>query len=203
MAVPAATLPRADLLALQLPALEAVGKALGWRPAVALMGGLAGLALVTSWNALVFAASRVFRLLARSGVFPDATLSRLGSAGHVGAIALAAGILSFAGRAAVGAMVSFVSLCMTVVFLLVSLALWRAETGPGSRRLLPAIGAIASGALLVLSASELPRSFTDAPAGAVVILISLGAGIPIGLAHRRRRNAAAAWRVALADQPPG
>ena len=202
LAIPA-TLPRAELLTLDLPALEAVGRALDSRAAVAMMGLLAGLGLLTSWNALVFAASRVFGLLGRSGVVPGAAAGRMGPAGYVGVIAVSSALLSLAGRTAVGTMVTVVSLCMTGVFLLVAVGVLRLELAERrGRSLVPALGVAAALILLGLGLRELPASAAAAPLGAGLAGIWLLGGGAVAIAQAHRGGIGARFRTALADHAP-
>jgi amino acid transporter len=188
VAIPA-TLPRDRFLTLELPALEAVGVALGTSTAAVAVAGLAGLALLTSWNALFFAATLVFDLLARSGALPlPGRAGPLGRSVPVMAITAGSVLLSLAGRTAVESIVTFVSLCMTLVFLTMGFGLWRVErrdlAGPG-RTLVPALGVASSSGLALLGAGELSEAWSASPLGTAIVGVWLAAGVAIGLNRRR------------------
>jgi amino acid transporter len=196
------TLPRDRLLSLSVPALEAVGVRLGLVAASAAMSLLAILALVTSWNAVFFAATRVFGLLVESRAFPGRSTRWASPAATVGLIAALSGLLALAGSSAVGTVVTFVSTCMTLIFLIVCLGLWkleraRARGGERPRVVLPIVGAAAAAALAVLSSRELPAALRGSLLGSIIIGGGLVLGLALGAAQLGRRTAAADFRRAL------
>jgi amino acid transporter len=186
-------LPRDRLLSLPVPSLEAVGVRLGSPVATGVMALLAVLALVTSWNAIFFAASRVFALLAESGAFLGASPSLSKPGSSVVMIAIGSGLLGLAGSAAVGTVVTFVAASMTLVFLIVCAGLLRLElrAPPNARTgrrnlLLPLLGVTSAATLTILSIRELPAAWRSSPLGAAIISSWVLVALVLATAHHRR-----------------
>jgi len=125
----AMSLPRAELLALDLPVAGALEAALGSAALgkVVLFAGLCG--LITTWNAIFFAATRLLFALGRGHMIPHAFARvhpRFGSPAtavlFVGAVGSVGALF---GRTAIGVIVSASSATAALVFALVVLAVGR------------------------------------------------------------------------------
>lgn len=213
------SLPRDRLLALDLPvagALEAAfqSPALG---RLVLLAGLCG--LVTTWNAVFFAATRLVFALGRAYMIPHAFARvhpRFGSPVNAVWFTGAAGALgALFGREAIGVIVNAASAAMALVFALVVLGAlrlrrrrphhprpWRVPGGPGLLRL----AGLASCALFGLALYEPWRAD---PGSLPAEWIALGAWIAMGAvfyaaASRLRRRVGPEERrwLVLAEHPP-
>lgn len=119
--------PRSELLAMDLPAAGALESALGspLMGKVVLFAGLCG--LVTTWNAIFFAASRLIFALGRGFMLPPAFAgvhTRFASpAFAILFVGIVGGSLSLLGRNAILPIVNVGAIAMSFVFLLVTIGL--------------------------------------------------------------------------------
>jgi basic amino acid/polyamine antiporter, APA family len=117
----AAAAPRSVLLSAELPAAAAFQAALGsaWLGNTVLVAGLLG--LLTTWNALIFAAARILHRLATAGLLPQffGTVSA-NTGAPVGALVFvtaASMVGAFAGRGALGLIVSSAGIGIAAAYL--------------------------------------------------------------------------------------
>jgi amino acid transporter len=194
--------PRGELLAMDLPAAGAFESAFGsmFLRDVVLLAGLLG--LVTSWNALVFAAARILFVLGRMHLAPAVfghlhlehgtpvnAILTISGIGFVGALL---------GRAAVLPIVSLGGLCVAFAWLIVSAAALRLRwTQPArERRFRVLVGplvfvlAVAGTLFAVYTAIrvDLFGSGSGLSLGPMILLLWSGAGILIWIIGRRRRK---------------
>lgn len=179
IAATAAAAPREALVNSELPVVTAIEAVAGpWGGRIVLVTGV--VALLSAWNAAMFAASRLLFTLARDGSAP-AFLARVhpthGTPSNavvlVGAIALAGGLM---GRAfiepliqmgAIGFAAAFVSTCLVALSL--------RGTG-GFIRLAGLVGAVALGGIIILSVTDMVQR------NAVAEMAALGGWIALGCA---------------------
>lgn len=192
--------PRSVVLDAALPAAAAFEAAFAspFMTKVVLLAGVFG--LLTTWNPIFFAASRLLFALSRAHFLP-------GQLGHVSArrgspvvailaVAFIAGLATLAGRGAItpianlsGAVFSLVYVAVTIMVIYLRLAkpdMSRPYRIPGGL-LIPILGGLGAFALLCLALTELGRSSTAAVAPElVVVLFWLAAGFFIKSASTRR-----------------
>lgn len=155
--------PRAVILGFDLPAAGAFATLFG--PALAKLVLIAGLlGLVSTWNAVMYAASHVLSSLAEAGALPARLAERAPDNGApVNAIIVCAalgGLGALAGRSLIGPVVNATGSCVTALFLLVALAtLHLRRRQPGLERPYRVPGGISLiGVAVTASAILLPLS---------------------------------------------
>lgn len=195
----AMSLPRAELLAQSLPAAAAFrvafdSVALG---NVVLFAGLLG--LVTSWNAVIFAAIRVLHRLATAGLLMPAFAEVHPKTGAPIFAIVFTGIVSAAGAlfglGALGPIVNSAGVGVTMAYLLVCLAAWKLHRDGW------AAATVALAATVLLAALAEPfiaNPMLHLPTQWLILLSWFALGIIVYLA-RQRRGAAETASTASAE----
>lgn len=154
-------LPRAELLAADLPAIAAFERAFGSAllAKLALVAGLMG--VFTCWNASVFAASRVLYTLGESRLVPAALAHlhpRFATPGRAAIFASVVGLLCLPlGKGAILPIINASACCLALVSVVVCLGLLRLHARPGkTSATVPAI----PGGIMTLVAATLGAAFT-------------------------------------------
>lgn len=209
----AMTLPREQLLGLDLPAAGAFTTAfdsvvLG---NVVLLAGLLG--LITTWNAVFFAGVRVLMALSRSGALPaglGAIHPQHGTPGRaVWLVAIVGTGLMLLGRGAITLIVNTVGICFALMFFTVAAALIylrvrepdreRPYRAPGGF-ILPLIAAFSAVGMIAISLWEHLRTAVGFPPEWIVLVAWGLLGLVFwfaSLPHRRRMGRAEQARVLL------
>jgi amino acid transporter len=184
----------AEASAAEVPVALAFERAFGSKilSIAALLTGLMG--LVTTWNAALFAGSRVLFAMGHARLGPSG-LGRIGlrakvpyvSIAFVSAVSLLAVPL---GREILVPVISLGGICVTLMMVLVSCCLWKGRMRQGGRRYgLPAICLAISLGLLGLMFNELADK---ARTGSVIEIVIIAAWTVLGLvfwtASRRQRE---------------
>jgi amino acid transporter len=203
IAATAAAVPRATLVDAELPVVAAIEAVAGqWGGRIVLVTGV--VALLSAWNAAVFAASRVIHTLSVNGALPKVLAhvhTKHGTPSRavlfIGAIALAGGLM---GRAfiepliqmgAIGFAVGFIATCLS------SLGLKPTTEAPRGVLVLlaAAVGAVTLSVVVLLSISTMFAGHTAWPAEAMALVGWVGAGGALWLlASRSRRDRLAQHR---------
>ncbi len=183
----AMSLPRPELLAQPLPAAAAFrvafdSVALG---NVVLIAGLLG--LVTTWNAVIFAAIRVLHRLASAGLLLPAFAELNPKTGAPTAAILFTGVVSSAGALfGLGALVPIVNAAgvgVTVAYLIVCLAAWKLH-----RDVLSGVTVFVAALVLFAACAEpfIAKPVAHLPTQCKVLLAWFALGIAVYLARQRR-----------------
>ncbi len=197
----AMTLPRADLLGKELPvagSFEAAFRSAALGKTV-LIAGLLG--LITTWNAMFFAATRLIFALGRGRMIPagfGSVHARFGTP-HVAIIfvGVLGSIGAFFGKNAIVPIVNAGAICLAFIFFSVVLGtillryrepgLRRPYRVPGGNAIL-GIAAVLAFVLLIISATEPFRANSGMPLEWMLILLWLAAGAVFWLLAGRTRN---------------
>jgi basic amino acid/polyamine antiporter, APA family len=119
----AAALPRAQLLAQPMPALDAFAASFHSRIAVGAVAAVALVALATSWNGVFFGAWKVLKAIAGKGLLPSFLGASVGKGtqahGAIAVVTAVAAILSLGGRKGLSGIIDSSALMFGVVFSLV------------------------------------------------------------------------------------
>ena len=183
--------PRPDILAAELPAAAAIEAAFDspWLGRIVLIAGLCG--LITTWNALFFASTRVVFALARARMIPSRFANVHDRHGSPGAavvfVGVVGGIGALFGRNAIMIIVSGGAISMAFVFLLVVLGVIklrstqpdhpRPYTVPGGKPFLYMSAGLGGGLFI----SAIYETFLAAGGGVPPEWIVLGVWATIGL----------------------
>lgn len=200
------TLPREQLLELDLPAAAAFRSAFNSVALgnVVLLAGLLG--LITTWNAVFFAGVRVLMVLSRSGALParlGAIHPRHGTPGRAAwLVAIVATALMLLGRGAIALIVNTVGFCFALTFFSVAAIIIylrlrepnreRPYRAPGGL-VVPMIAALSAAGMIVISLWEHLRSAEGFPREWIVLLAWASLGLAFwtaSLPHRRRLDRA-------------
>jgi APA family basic amino acid/polyamine antiporter len=183
--------PRPEVLAAELPAAAAIDAAFDspWLGRIVLIAGLCG--LITTWNALFFASTRIMFALARARMMPSRFARVHERHGSPGAAVVLVGVLggigTLFGRNAILVIVSGGAITVALVFLLVVLGVIklrstrpsqpRPYTVPGGKPFLYMSAVLGVGLL----ASSIYETFLAAGGGVPPEWIVLGAWAVLGL----------------------
>jgi amino acid transporter len=115
-------LPRITLLALPLPSIDVFGEALHSQTASTLVASVGLLALLTSWNGVFFAATRVLTRLFANVAWVQNWSERRRSVTFSAMTAALSVLIIIPGRTAIGLVISGVALLFTFVFFITCLA---------------------------------------------------------------------------------
>lgn len=182
----AMSLPRSELLAQSLPAAAAFrvafdSVALG---NTVLIAGLLG--LLTTWNAVIFAAIRVLHRLASAGLLLPAFAHLDSKTGAPTTAILFTGVMSVAGAmfgmGALGPIVNAAGVGVTVAYLIVCLAAWKLH-----RDALAGFTVLVAAAVLLAACAEpfIAKPIVHLPTQWMVLLAWFAAGVVVYMARQR------------------
>jgi amino acid transporter len=185
----AAAAPRTSLAGSELPVVAAIETVIGpWGGRMVLVTGI--VALLSAWNAAMFASSRLIHSLAASGALPrplawvhPAYGTPVPALLFVGGVALAGGLM---GRAFIEPLLRLGSIGFAFAFVAACLCSLCLKSGASHRRApfsraAAAIGALALSGVLVLSLHEIFAGAVGWPAEATALLGWIGAGLALRL----------------------
>lgn len=197
----AMTLDRSEILAYDLPAAAAFRTAFDsdFLGNLVLVAGLLG--LVTTWNAVFFAGSRVLLALSRAGSLTPALGTLHPEHGTPARAVLLIGVVAtfmmLLGRGAIELIVNTVGFCFALMFLGVAATVIflrireplreRPYAVPGGLWI-PAVGALAAAGMVAISLWQHLGSADGMPAEWIILLTWAALGVALRLASRRRSH---------------
>jgi amino acid transporter len=180
IAATAMAAPRAALMESELPVVAAIEAVAGpWGGRIVLVTGV--VALLSAWNAALFAASRLLFTLAREGSAP-AFLARVhprhgtphNAVLFIGAAALAGGLM---GRAFIEPLIQMGAIGFAAAFVATCLVAFKLQGGGVLIKLAALIGAATLGSVIILSLVDLVERNAVAELIALAVWVLLGLGL--------------------------
>ncbi len=196
--------PRSQLLSGVLPAADAFRTAFDSTAISRVVLAVGLLGVLSTWNAVLFAAARILLSLARARMFPPAlaAVHPAHATPHaaIATISLIAGAASLLGRAAVRPIVNTSGVVLAVLFVLVSSALIRqqrherAAAAPGLvYRVVPRLALVGSSCIVLIAIRDMTGTRTAASTlEALALLVWLLAGSILWAVMR-------AWRSSMTE----